>query len=107
MAAIQEVQQLMREVSFEDYVQGRVAANRQAGQDDPSQRPSNVVGDIETDSDAEPSEEELDSTTQFVRDKRIAMKGRSRTTPARFTRHLEATGIARFQVLGLPDQRSV
>lgn len=68
VAAIQEVQQLMREVSFEDYVQGRVAANRQAGQDDPLQRPSNVVGDVETDSDAELSEEELDSTSQFVED---------------------------------------
>ena len=65
IAAMQEVQQLMREVSFDDYVQGRVAANRQAGQADPSQRPSNVVGDLETDSDAETSEEELESTSQF------------------------------------------
>ena len=74
VAAIQEVQQLMREVSFEDYVQGRVAANRRAGQDDVSQRPSNVVGDIETDSDVESSEEELESTSQFVTDKRAALK---------------------------------
>jgi tellurite resistance protein len=57
VAAIQEVQQLMREVSFEDYVQGRVAANRQAGQ-----------------ADAESSEEELESTSQFVKDKRAALK---------------------------------
>ena len=51
VAAIQEVQQLLREVSYDEYVQGRVAANRRAGQADPSQRPSNVVGDLETDSD--------------------------------------------------------
>ena len=35
---------------------------------------TNVVGDVETDSDAEPSEEELDSTSQFVEDKRTAMR---------------------------------
>ena len=45
-------------------MQQRVATNRQAGQADVSQRPSNVVGDIETDSDVESSEEELESTSQ-------------------------------------------
>jgi hypothetical protein len=73
VATMMEIQQIMREVSYDEYVQNVVAANRQAGQVDPSQRPSNVVG-LETDSDAEPSEDELESTSQFVEDKRIAMR---------------------------------